>query len=115
MVEEGQDSIAGTAAMEMEEECGLKIKPSEMIDLTVLACEEAVDAGNLPFPGLAPSPGGCDEFLRILYLEKNVTERELGRMKGRLAGLRDHGEYITLHVVRLKDVWRVSGDANAMW
>jgi hypothetical protein len=35
-------------------------------------------------------------------------------MKGRLSGLREHGEFITLSVVPMDQVWRVSADAKAM-
>lgn len=115
MIDEAKNSVAGAAAREMEEECGIKIRASDLIDLTEMACKKAVDTGNLLFRGLAPSPGGCDEFLRILYLEKQVSPQEINDMRGRLAGLREQGELITLHVVPFEDVWRLSGDSNAMW
>jgi diketogulonate reductase-like aldo/keto reductase len=35
-------------------------------------------------------------------------------MKGRLSGLRGHGEIITLQVVPFDDVWKVSADVQAM-
>lgn len=114
MIDEEGDSIAGTAVREMEEECGIALKPSELLDLTELGTRDAVANGRLLFPGIAPSPGGCDEFLRILYVEKTVSTQQLQRMKGRLGGLQDEGEMITLHVVPFDDVWRVSGDSNAM-
>jgi ADP-sugar diphosphatase len=99
---------------EMQEECGISIRPSDLIDLTELALQDIVQNGRLPLAALAPSGGGCDEFVRYMYLEKKVTTQQLADMKGRLSGLRDHGEYITLSVVPLKDVWKVSGDTKAM-
>ncbi|KAL7555713.1 hypothetical protein ACA910_009353 [Epithemia clementina (nom. ined.)] len=69
---------------------------------------------HLPSAAIPPSPGGCDEVLRLFYLEKNVTLQELHDMKGRLHGLREHGEYITLRVVPMDQVWKVSGDAKAI-
>jgi ADP-sugar diphosphatase len=47
-------------------------------------------------------------------LEKKVTQAELVEMKGRLLGLREHGEFITLTVVPVEDVWKISGDSKAM-
>jgi ADP-sugar diphosphatase len=114
MLDDENESVVGIAVKEMEEECGLQIHPYDLIDLTELALEETVHRGYLPIPAIAPSPGGCDEFIRYMYLEKNVTKKELHEMKGRLTGLRDHGEYITLHVVPMNDVWKISGDAKAM-
>jgi ADP-sugar diphosphatase len=49
-----------------------------------------------------------------MYLEKNVTVSELEEMQGRLSGLREHGEYITLTVVPMDTVWKVSADAKAI-
>lgn len=115
MIDDVNDGIAGIAAKEMEEECGIKLRPSELTDLTELAYRDTVEAGNAPQVGIAPSPGGCDEFIRYMYVERLVTISELEEMKGRLSGLRDEGEYITLCVVPLKEMWRVSADNKAIW
>jgi ADP-sugar diphosphatase len=106
--------VCGIAVQEMEEECGIAIRPGDFVDLTALACTEAVRAGNLSSAVLSPSGGACDERLRYLYVEKHVTRMELDSMQGRLQGLRDHGEYITLRVVKFDDVWKISGDSKAM-
>lgn len=115
MIDSVNDGIVGTAAKEVEEECGIKLRPSELIDLTELGCKAALEARNIPCAGVAPSPGGCDEFLRYLYVERLVTKSDLEAMKGRLSGLREEGEYITLRVVPLQDLWRISADNKAMW
>jgi ADP-sugar diphosphatase len=102
--------VAGAAVQELQEECGIEVRTADLVDLTALACQEA----SLPVAAIPPSPGGCDEFIRCMYLEKKVTRRELQELQGRLTGLRDDGEYISLRVVPLQDVWKVSGDAKAM-
>ena len=107
MIDNENDGIAGTAAREIEEECGIKLRPSELTDLTELA--------GLSGDGIAPSPGGCDEHIGYLYAERSVSTAELDEMKDRLSGLRDEGEYITLRVVALRDLWRVSADNKALW
>jgi len=113
MVDDENESVAGIAVQEMREECSIHIeKTSELVDLTELALKG--HATKLPSVAIPPSPGGCDEVLKCFYLEKKVTEDELSAMKGRLQGLRDHGEYITLRVVPFDQVWKVSGDAKAM-
>jgi diketogulonate reductase-like aldo/keto reductase len=114
MMDDEKETVAGIAVKEMEEECGIVVRPSDLVDLTELACQEALQLGNIPMAGIPPSPGGCDEFVRYMYLEKKVTVAELDEMRGRLQGLREHGEFITLKVVPMEDVWRVSGDAKAM-
>jgi diketogulonate reductase-like aldo/keto reductase/8-oxo-dGTP pyrophosphatase MutT (NUDIX family) len=114
MLDDESETVAGIAVKEMEEECGIKIKPSHLVDLTELAFDDAFKAGRIPMMAVAPSPGGCDEFCRLMYLEKKATKQELEDMKGRLSGLREHGEFITLSVVPMDQVWRVSADAKAM-
>jgi ADP-sugar diphosphatase len=115
MVDNVNDSITGTAAKEMEEECGIKIRPSDLVDMTELAFQDAVRAGHLPCAGIPPSPGGCDELIRYMYAERIVNKQDLDEMRGRLQGLREHGEYITLQVVSMEEMWKVSGDAKTMW
>jgi ADP-sugar diphosphatase len=118
MMDNEHETVAGIAVQEMQEECGIAIKPCDLVDLSELArgatADDAAgkDAGRVLPAGISSSPGGCDEFIRYMYLEKKVTIAQLDAMRGRLQGLRDHGEYITLKVVPMADVWRVSGDAK---
>jgi len=114
MMDDEKETITGIAVREMEEECGIKVHPSDLVDLTELACCEALEMNYIPMAGIAPSPGGCDEFCRFLYLEKRVTVSELEQMRCRLSGLREHGEYITLTVVPMDAVWKISCDMKAM-
>ena len=114
MLDDTAHSVTGIAVQEMQEECGIVVRDKDFIDLTELACHEAVTAGQWPLSALSPSGGACDEMLRYLYLEKKVTTAELEEMQGRLHGLREHGEYITLMVVPMEDVWKISCDTKAM-
>jgi ADP-sugar diphosphatase len=106
MLDDDTQTIHGTAVKELQEECGISIQPKDLVNLTQLI--------HAPQHGLALSAGGCDEQCQFLYLEKMVTQKQLEAMKGRLTGLREHGEVITLRVVPIEDVWRVSMDVKAM-
>jgi ADP-sugar diphosphatase len=108
MMDDENHSIKGTAVKEMEEECGIIVNAKELIDLTQLAFEDS------PLSGVPLSQGGCDEVMRLLYLEKSATREELENMKNRLTGLRQEGEVITLRVVPYEHVWKVSGDSKAI-
>lgn len=116
MLDDETESVTGIAVKEMAEECGIVVTRSiDFVDLTNMAfCGTAVATGRLPIAALAPSAGGCDEMIRYLYLEKKVTVAELAAMQGRLQGLRDHGEYISLAVVPMDEVWKISGDSKAI-
>jgi ADP-sugar diphosphatase len=107
MIDSVDDGILGTAAKEMEEECGIKVKASELIDLTTLAY-------GSKSRGLAPSAGGSDEHIKYMYLERTVSSQQIAEMKGKLGGLRDHGEFITLQIIPFSDLWKC-GDSKALW
>jgi ADP-sugar diphosphatase len=81
---DGSDSFVGVAAQELKEECGIEIHERDLILLS----------------RLAPSPGGCDEFLSIFKAELNMSEKEAQELEGRLGGLREHGERIRIRLVR---------------
>lgn len=114
MMDDEKQNVTGIAVQEIREECGIDIRPRELVDLSDLALQTPLKQGNLPMAAVPPSPGGCDEFCRFMYLEKRVSKTELDTMRGRLQGLRDHGEHITLRVVPLEEAWSISGDAKCM-
>lgn len=43
----------------------------------------------------------------LFLARKKMKKGEIEGMRGRLTGLRDEGEKITLKVVRLQDAWKV--------
>lgn len=106
-------TFTGAAAKEIKEETGLDIQEDELIDMTQLALR-AGSAGDQDTTvethlqeGMFPSPGGCDEFIPIFLAQKRMKMEDIRGLKGKLTGLRDHGEKITLKLVKLKDVWKV--------
>ena len=115
MVDEG-GSFAGQAAREMEEELGLVIGEGELVALSELAGEVADAAGEGGVIGgegvgrlpraVYPSAGGCDEYIPIYMHERRVPRAQLGEWTGKLTGLREEGEKITLKLVRMRDLWK---------
>ncbi|KAK2048782.1 NUDIX domain-containing protein [Colletotrichum somersetense] len=102
-------SFAGAAAKEIKEELGLEIHESELACLSELA-GAGRSAGNEADEDLAdamyPSAGGCDEFVTLYSHEKRIPRGQLSEWSGKLTGLRNHGEKITLKLVAMKDLWR---------
>ncbi|KAK1506482.1 NUDIX domain-containing protein [Colletotrichum costaricense] len=102
-------SFAGAAAKEIQEELGLEIHESKLTCLSELAGAGG-SSGNEADEGLAeavyPSAGGCDEFVTLYSHEKRIPREQLKEWSGKLTGLRDHGEKITLKLVPMKDLWR---------
>lgn len=110
-------SFKGAAAQEIQEELQMAIHEDELVCLSKLAGEAAREgevegeggvgegAENLA-DAMFPSAGGCDEHITIYSVEKRVPREQLREWSGRLTGLRDEGEKITLKVVPMKDLWK---------
>ncbi|KAH7374385.1 hypothetical protein BKA66DRAFT_496937 [Pyrenochaeta sp. MPI-SDFR-AT-0127] len=122
------DTFKGSAASEIEEEAKLKVKESDLINMTELALQDTSSNSkqNSPEPetraftedtesALYPSPGACDEFIPLFLCKKRLTRRHMDWLKGKATGLRDEGENITLKLVPLSTAWREGArDAKAL-
>jgi ADP-sugar diphosphatase len=103
---DGEGHFVGVAAREIEEELGLSIAESELIDLTHEMYKDRV-------PGVYPSAGACDEFIRLFLCKKYVTFEEIEKLQGRCTGCADEHEEIKLQVVHINEVVRVTSDMKA--
>ncbi|KAI0437508.1 hypothetical protein F4803DRAFT_148405 [Xylaria telfairii] len=116
----GEGKFAGTAAREIYEELGIEIPASELVCLSDLATDKNAASSQegeeegLP-SAMYPSAGGCDEFIPIYMHERRVPRDTLKEWTGKLTGLRDHGEKITLKLIPMRDLWREGRrDAKAL-
>lgn len=98
-------TFSGGAAKEIEEETGLKVKAEELIDMTALTVESS-DSDERLQKAVYSTPGGCDEFIPIFLYQKRIPRSELEEFQGKLTGLREEGERITLKVVKLENLWK---------
>ena len=73
--------------------------------LEILSESERADEKHLQ-TAMYPSPDGSDEFIPIFLARKKMETKEIEELKGKLTGLRDHGEKITLKIVKLNHVWK---------
>jgi ADP-sugar diphosphatase len=119
MLDDG--TFAGTAAHEIKEECGIDVSENELINMSELSLdktptsESGLAADGLLGTGFYPSPGACDEHMAVFLCQKTVLRKDLKNWQGRLTGLREEGEKITLKLVPLNDIWRVAArDGKAL-
>lgn len=113
MVDKG--TFKGAAASEIEEELGLKIPEDELINMSELTIPKSKTGDDALPRGMFPSAGGCDEFIPIFLHERRVPRKQLKEWTGKLTGLRDEGEKITLKLVKLDDLWLEGArDAKAL-
>lgn len=108
-------TFAGGAAQEIKEETGLEIPEGDLIDLTSLVAAQTGLGGERLQQAIYPSPGACDEYIPIFLARKRLGREEIQGMKGRLTGLREHGEKITLKICRRDELWKVGArDGKAL-
>jgi ADP-sugar diphosphatase len=113
MVDRG--TFTGSAAKEIKEELGMEIREDELINLTELAIPENSAEGEETPRAMFPSAGGCDEYIPLFLCEKRIPREQLKTWTGKLTGLRDEGEKITLKLVRLEHLWwEGARDAKAL-
>ncbi|KAG7139149.1 Nudix hydrolase 14 like protein [Verticillium longisporum] len=127
-----EGSFAGVAAKEIREELGMDIRAEQLTCLSALAAElDAEEQTRQPGPEQAqhhrgdrdenlpramyPSAGGCDEHITIYSHERRVPRAQLEAWSGKLTGLRDEGEKITLKLVPFAQLWRAGArDAKCL-
>lgn len=112
-------TFAGGAAKEIQEETGLSVQQDELIDLTSLALHSTTrSSGENLQKAVYPSAGGSDEFIPLFLCQKRMPRKDIEELQGKLTGLRDHGEKITLKVVPLEHLWKEGlrdGKTLAAW
>jgi len=76
-------NFVGVAAKEIKEETGLDIVERDLI----------------PLGGIYPSPGGCDEYIKLYAYECNISEEEFAELQGKATGCIEEGEQIILKTI----------------
>ncbi|PSS04110.1 Nudix hydrolase [Actinidia chinensis var. chinensis] len=107
MLDDDKGDFLGTAIREVEEETGISLNLEGMVDLT----------GFLdPSTGCTvfPSPGGCDEEINLFLYRGHVGKEVITQLQGKETGLREHGEFIKVHVIAYEKLWRATADAKTL-
>ena len=92
-----ENNFVGVAAKELAEETGIKITGDKLI----------------PLGDIHPSPGGCDEKIRLFCYEQDVSPAELATFQGKCTGNIEEGEMIKLVIMRYEETIK-SEDAKAL-
>ena len=92
-----ENNFVGVAAKELAEETGIKITSDKLISL-----------GDMH-----PSPGGCDEKIRLFCYKQEVSPEELASFRGKCTGNFEEGEMITLEILSYEEIIN-STDAKAL-
>lgn len=104
------------ATEELWQEVGIRVKGEDLKDMTQLAlCESPRESLQ---NAMYPSPGGCDEAIKILLWEKEMDRQQIEYLKDRLTGDRAEQEHITVRLLdyeRLLDVGARDAKTMAAW
>jgi len=93
------DNFAGAAAKELNEEVGLTINKTDLVDLLLFT-----GLSRAQFPGIYLSPGGCDEFMKFYLYVTELEQEAIDKLHGKLTGEFNEGEQITLKVVKFEQL-----------
>jgi len=104
---DGDGKFVGVAAKEMKEETGLDIAEDKLECLTDMVYGKDIS-------GMYPSPGGCDEFIKLYLYRQKVDDAFIKELEGKLGGLIEEGETIVLRVIPLDDLWKTAPDAKSL-
>ena len=104
-------TFSGAAAKEMKEETAIEITEGDLEDMTKLTYGDDANA----FRGMYPSPGGCDEWMRLFLYQKDVDPAYLSDLQGKAGlGVQDEGEQISLLVMKLEELWQNTSDGKSL-
>jgi ADP-sugar diphosphatase len=107
-------NFSGVAAREIEEEVGLVVNESDLIDMTELVSRSHKAKDNIQ-SAMYPSPGGCDEAIKIYLWEKEMDRQRIENLKGRLTGVRAEQENITVRLWEYERILEVGArDAKTL-
>jgi hypothetical protein len=107
MLDDKSGDVVGKAMQEIKEETGLHVRGEELIDLTEMALESAVQGTKEHLqPALYMSPANLDEYIPLLLWEKALDRKEIEELRGKLTGVRSEDELITLHVREYDVLWK---------
>ncbi|MCR4341259.1 MAG: hypothetical protein NUW01_15385, partial [Gemmatimonadaceae bacterium] len=99
--------VVGKALEEIQQELELTIKREDLVDLNAAT---GIGAEH----GIPPSPGGCDEHVRFFMVRQSMSRAELNALQGRLTGVLEEGERITVEIAKMENVASLAPDGKTL-
>ena len=107
IIDDDGDNITGDVIQDIKEACNAQITMRNIINLGKKAYEAHSINNEI---GLCPSLHSNSEFVKTMYLRKDVTSEDLRKMRARFSHQRELGKAATLRLVPLDNLWQVSAD-----
>ena len=112
LIDDDGETLIGQQVQEIENSCDISLTQSKMVNLTQRAYETNFVNNS---SGLCPSLGNCSEFITIMHLRKELTNYQLVKIRSNLSRTRWDGAPMSLRVMPLGDIWKVSADMKVIW
>jgi ADP-sugar diphosphatase len=108
---DGSGNFNSAAAREIEEEMGLRIPASELIDMTALASSGSEDGNEheeVLKSVMYPSPAVTDESISIFLWEKVIDRHEIESLKTNFSPTAHGrtGQMITVRLIKYEELWK---------
>lgn len=110
-VDEEEERLLGFEIQEIEEAFGLELNLLDMTNLSKEAYGHTVIHNDM---GMCPSPGQSGEHVKIMYLKKEISRDHLLMMRAKFSKQREEGALVSLRVIPLHEMWKVSIDMKVM-
>jgi hypothetical protein len=110
-VDEDDERLLGFEIEEVEEAFGLELNMFDMVNLSKEAYGHTAVHNDM---GMCPSPGLSGEHVKIMYLRKEISKDHLLMMRKKFSKQREDGALVSLRVIPLRDLWKVSVDMKVM-
>lgn len=104
------DRLLGYEIEQIEDAFGLELNMNELRNLS----NEAYDHHPIRNEGMCPCPGQSGEQVKIMHLRKEISKDHLLLMRSKFSEKRDEGALVSLRVIPLADIWKVSADMKVM-
>lgn len=106
-----QNDFFGVVLKEVKEETGFELKKDDVFCLT-----DWMYKGKIG--GMYPSSGGCNEFIKLYVWEKKFSNAKIEETRSKIDqiafGEKKEGEFITLKLIKLDDIYKEAPDAKAL-
>ena len=109
-VDEEEERLLGFEIEEIEEAFGLELNMCDLINLS----DEAYEHNPIRNEGMCPCPGQSGEQVKIMHLRKEISRGHLLMMRSKFSEKREEGALVSLRVIPLADIWKVSADMKVM-
>ena len=105
------ERLFGFEIAQIEEAFGLEINMNMLTNLSEAAYEYNHLNNEL---GMCPSPSVSGEHVKIMHLRKEISKDHLLMMRSKFSQQREEGALISLRVVPIQEMWKVSADMKIM-